>query len=168
MAKKSEKKLQAQTKKSRLELRAAAIAACRDSRGRITPKSVVIAARDPTNILHTEFDWDVSKAAQREWERTASQLIREVKFIVEYEDRKVLVPFYVSDPRDDESSYIPTMKIAKTPVLSQQVLRDEIMRIKQAIHRAMGLAAAFNLVANFERLLHEAVEIETVINPSGE
>ena len=69
-------------KDSKLEQRAAAIAACRDKSGRIAPNIVVDAARDPASPLHDEFEWDVAKAAERDWIRTACELIRSVKFIV--------------------------------------------------------------------------------------
>jgi hypothetical protein len=147
-------------KESKLEQRAAAIAACRDKSGRIMPYIVVDAARDPTSPLHDEFEWDVAKAAERDWIRTACELIRSVKFIVEYEDRKIVAPFYVSDPARDESAYIQTARIAKNGAMSERVLRDELARIVGAIHRAMNLAAAFNLKSSFERMLDEAMKIE--------
>lgn len=160
MAKTSERK------ETRLEIKAAAIAACRDSAGRITPKAVVEAARDPASVLHSEFEWDVKKAAQREWERTASELIRQVKFVIQYEDRKVIAPYYVSDPTSDESGYVPVVSVAKKKSASRQMLRDELQRIKQAIHRAMTLAVAVDLVGDFEKMLRDVVEIET--NMEGE
>lgn len=147
-------------KESKLEQRAAAIAACREKSGRIIPQAVVEAARDPASVLHDEFEWDVAKAAERDWIRTACELIRSVKFIVEYEDRKIIAPFYVSDPGRDESAYVQTARIAKNGAMSERVLRDELARIVGAIHRAMNLAAAFGLKSSFERMLDEAVQIE--------
>jgi hypothetical protein len=148
-------------KDSKLEQRAAAIAACRDKSGRVSPRRVVDAARDPSSPLHGEFEWDVNAAAEREWLRTASELIRSVKFIVEYEDRKIIAPFYVSDPSRSESAYVATAQIAKNGTMSERVLRDELDRIVAAIHRAMTLAAAFGLKSSFERMLDQATEIET-------
>jgi hypothetical protein len=147
-------------KDSKLEQRAAAIAACRDKSGRIAPNIVVDAARDPASPLHDEFEWDVAKAAERDWIRTACELIRSVKFIVEFEDRKIIAPYYVSDPSRDESAYIQTARVAKNGAMSERVLRDELARIVGAIHRAMTLASAFNLKSSFERMLDEAVKIE--------
>jgi hypothetical protein len=144
-----------------MERQAEAIAACRDAQGRITPTAVWKAAQDPENVLHPKFQWDVDKAAERDWERTASELIRQVRLIVEYEERKIAVPFYVSDPRNDTSAYVATSRVARSAVLSERVLRDELDRITAAIHRAMNLAAAFGLVSSFERMLEQATEIET-------
>ena len=147
-------------KDSKLEQRAAAIAACRDKSGRIMPMAVVDAARDPTSPLHSEFEWDLTKAAEREWLRTASELIRSVKFIVSYEDRKIVSPYYVSDPTRTDSAYIQTARVAKNGAMSERVLRDELERIVGAIHRAMALASAFGLKSHFQRLLDQAVSIE--------
>jgi hypothetical protein len=148
---------------SRQVLLAEAIAACRDASGSITPKAVVAAARDPKSVLHSEFEWDADRAAEQTWLRTAAALIREVKFTVTFEDKKLVVPYYVSDPRSDESSYISTIKVARSQSLARAVLRDEMTRIKQAIHRAMGMACAVNLKKDFELMLEEVVAIETQI-----
>jgi len=145
-----------------MELRAAAINECRSKSGRVTPKSVVAHAKNPSSPLHSEFDWDINRAAQKEWERTASELIRSVKFIVEYEDREIVVPQWVSDPRIEESSYVSTQQVAeRSGSASRDVLREELQRIKSAVHRAMALAAAFGLVSSFQRMLDEALRIES-------
>jgi hypothetical protein len=143
-----------------MAIKAAAIAACRDATGRVTPKAVWQAARDTLNPLHKEFNWDLRKAAEREWERTAAQLIREVKFVVTYEERKVLVPYYVSDPKAVTSTYIQTARVARNARQSQSVLREEVSAIVARISRALKLAAAFNLVSSFERMLDEARDVE--------
>ncbi len=155
-------------KRSTMERQAEAIAACRDTQGRVTPTAVWKAAKDPTHILHDKFQWDVNRAAEKEWERTAAELIRQVRFHVEYEDRQIAVPFYVSDPRNDESSYVATSRVAKNGALSERVLRDELDRISSAIRRAMNLAAAFGLVSSFERMLDQATEIETRLSDIGD
>lgn len=151
----------ARASRSTMAKKAEAIAACRDGKGRITPRAVWQAARDPTSPLHGDFNWDVQRAAEQTWERTASELIRQVRFIIEYDDRKVAVPFYVSDPRTEESSYVATSRIAANATLSERVLRDELERITAAIRRALKLAAAFGLSSSFERMLEQATEIET-------
>lgn len=153
--------MKTQSRKQQMEQKAAAIAACRDGAGRVTPKAVWQAARDPSSPLHSDFDWDVTRAAEATWERTAAELIRQVKFIVEYEDRKIAVPFYVSDPRTSQSAYFPTARVAKNNAMAESVLRDELARITSAIKRAMSLASAFGLTSSFERMLATATEIET-------
>jgi hypothetical protein len=119
------------------------------------------AKADPNHILHKEFDWDVQRSAEREWDRRAAELIREVKAFVTYEDRVIAVPYYVSDPSTDESLYTTTARVAKSGTMSQHVLKRELAGIKAAINRALGLAMAFNLKSSFERMLDEVVRIES-------
>jgi hypothetical protein len=140
--------------------KAAAIAACRDTQGRITPRAVWQAARDPNHVLHREFQWDIKKAAEREWDRTAAELIREVRFVVTYEDRKIRVPCYVSDPREKASSYIPVARIARNSKASHAVLQREVEQIVGLIERGLKIAASFGLVSSFERMLREAQKVE--------
>ena len=146
--------------KSKLQLKAEAIAACKDTRGRIRPEAVVEAARNPDSVLHDEFEWNIGEAAQKYWVSRARELIREVKLVITYEDRRVVAPYYVSDPSDDESSYIETTRIARKANLAKQTIVDEMARIKAAIHRASSLATIFNMTSTFEQMLDLAVTIE--------
>lgn len=140
---------------------AAAIAKCKDETGRITPDSVIEQARNPRHPLHDKFNWNVEEAAMEHWRETARQLIKSVRFILQYMDKVVAVPYYVSDPRTKSVGYAPTVNIRRSKDTAMAVLNDELARIKGAIHRAIGLAAAFDLKDHFDELLKEVVEIET-------
>jgi hypothetical protein len=145
---------------TKIELRKKAIEGCQDSKGRVTPDAVIEAAKDPKSILHGEFEWNVDKAAYKSWTETARRLIREVRLIVEYQDVRVVAPYYIADPGTDESSYIQTSKIANKHASAQRALADELARIKGAIQRATAMAAVFGLTSNFERMLDLAIETE--------
>jgi hypothetical protein len=146
--------------KTKLELKAEAIAACKDASGRIMPKAVWQAAKDESNILHGEFEWDLQVAAEQAWEARARELIREVQHIVIYEDRKIATPFYVSDPREKASGYIRTAVVAKNNALKQRALQIEVDRIRGGINRAMSLAMIFGLESTFEKMLSQLIEVE--------
>jgi hypothetical protein len=150
-------------KKLTREQKAAAIERCRDDQGRLTPTFVWMAAKEKDSDLHDEFDWNVQRAAEQTWERRAAELIREVKFTVVYETRKIAVPYYVSDPRDDQSSYVPVADVSKKPAWAEGVMRDELDRIRASVHRAKALAVAFDLVDMFEHVLEQVTEIERVL-----
>jgi len=146
---------------TKLEKIAAEIAECRDPvSGRITPDEVVKRARNKDSVLHDEFEWDVMKAAQQAWEERARELIRSVKDIVVYYERKIVVPYYVSDPTANEPSYVRTVQISNQGDVARRVMNDEIGRIKGAIKRAVALSIAFNLADDFEALLDDVVEVE--------
>jgi hypothetical protein len=145
---------------TRLELKAKAIAECKDRAGRIRPENVVAAARHPNSILHNEFEWDDAEAAARHRMDRARQLIREVKLVVTYHNMKVAVPFYVSDVTDDSASYVEVARVAKKASVARKTLKDEMARIQSAIRRGHALAIMFNLEATFEKMLHLAIEVE--------
>jgi hypothetical protein len=146
-----------------MQMRRQALEACRDKQGRITPQAVWRAARDPKHILHREFPWDVRKAAEICWNEIAQRLIRECKITVTISEIRKILPCYVSDPRTNESSYIATTLVARREELAEAVLLDEVSRIEGAVNRARDLAAAFNLVSEFERLLEDVVLIKEKI-----
>ena len=148
--------------RTRLEEKAAAIAACRDAAGRISPTEVWKKAKaDPNHPLHREFNWNVEEAAMECWEARSRELIREVKFLLTYEGRIIAAPFYVSDPRTDESRYIASTRIARSGSASRRVLQAEIERIRAAVHRARALALVFNLESHFDRMLDQLTSAET-------
>jgi hypothetical protein len=148
--------------------RAAAIALCRDEQGRVTPRAVWLAARDPQHVLHDEFDWDIKAAAEKHWEVTAARLIRLVKFEVVYKSITIAAPFYVADPRSGAKGYVSTASIARHGALKEKVLRAEMARIVALLNRGLKLAAAFGLVDRFERMLDDARDVELSLDNLGD
>jgi hypothetical protein len=145
--------------KKQLEERRRAIEACTDKHGRILPRLVVDAARSPRSPLHKEFEWDDRKAALVQRLDRAQELIREVKLMVIHDTIKISAPFFVSDPTSRESAYVATTTAAKDEELSEAILMDELRRIESAIVRARSLAAAFDLIGHFDRMLSDVVEV---------
>jgi hypothetical protein len=158
------KKAEKEKKPTKIELKKQAIAACKDARGRVTTAAVIEAARDSSSVLHAEFEWDLEKAAYQSWTETARRLIREVQLIVDYQDVRVVAPYYVSDQSKDEPAYVETSKIARKHAFAQRALSDELARIKGAVNRGMALSAAFGLVSNFERMLDAVIETERLFS----
>lgn len=166
MAKKSKKgkKSPAQTKQEKI---AEAVFNCRDRSGRIRPKEVVDVARDPDNILHNEFEWDPEKNIQANLERQAADLIRRCREFIQYEDRVIVFPKFISDPTTDDSAYVHTVAIARNATLKTRALEAELARIKSAITRASSLAIVFNLQDRFEAMLTEIINIEEEIRKAA-
>lgn len=140
---------------TRQQLLAEAIAACEDDTGRATPKTVVDAARDPDSVLHGEFEWNDTIAARLQREGRARELIREVKVITIYGNRRLATPIYVIDPRTADHCYARTVEVAKSASAKVEVLKAETDRIASAIRRALALAVAFDLEDHFEAALAE-------------
>jgi len=90
---------QAARKRLSMKRKAAAIAALQDAQGRVTPRLGLAGGAGPAHPLHNEFEWDTRRRRKRNGTGPPPASIREVKFVVEYEDARVVVPFYLSDPR---------------------------------------------------------------------
>ena len=153
------------TKKQQI---ANAIAACRDARGIIRPKDVVAAARDPDNILHGEFEWNEDKLVQQALELRAAELIRQCRSIIQYEERELIFPTYVSHPREVDRAYAETVSIARNAGLKKLALEAELARIKAAIKRATALAMVFGLHQKFEMMLQDIIDIEVEVAQAAE
>lgn len=151
-------------KSPKLEMKAKAIAALEDSKGNVRPVDVIEAARDPKSALHKDFEWDDTKAAHKHRLETARKLIREVKLVFKYEDVKIIAPYYVVDKTTEESRYSKTLTVAKNGSRAMETLTEEMVRIKNAIHRGITLATVFGLESKFHRMLEIALEAEVLIS----
>lgn len=92
-----------------------------DNAGRLKPKNVVEAARDPKHPLHKHLEWDDGKAAHAHRLEQARAIIRIVK-----EDRPDTpsgsVRSFVSVNESQGRSYRPIADIERSAVLQAQVL----------------------------------------------
>jgi hypothetical protein len=146
----------------RADLFAASIRAC-EVRGKLVPARIVTAASDPKNYLHDRFDWNDKSCAHTQRLTVAADLIRKYRFTIVYDDIKLAAPVYIHDPGSVESSYVQTVKIAKSHTKARRALEDELARIRAALHRAMTLSAVFGLVSTFQRMLDTAEDAERVL-----
>src|SRR5262245_35301787 len=147
------------TRDEQREQQRAALAALADRGGNVAPLRVIDAARDPAHIFHDEFEWDDVKAAHRDRLVTAAKLIRSCRFKVTVGNVQIVVPYYCSDPRKDEPSYAPTVRIARNADLSRRVLQDELARIEGSVNRGRALALTFGLANEFDQLLEGVIEL---------
>ena len=131
--------------------------------GHIDPNRVIEAARDPSCIIHEEFDWDVDSAAQKYWVDQAQSLIRFVKLEVLIERQTVIAPFYVPDPLRPPKSrnYLELTIAGRDRAIAQQVLIAELDRISAAIKRAREIAAVLGLTGELDVLLGDVNSLRT-------
>lgn len=148
------------SKQTKAQMKAAAIASCKDKYGRIRPEYVVELARDSHSILHHEFEWNMQKGHQIYLIERAKELIREVKFPVTYKNVKLAVPRYISDNADKTSSYIETTSIRKQSAKAKEILADEMVRVRSSLHRAHVIALQFGIGSLWEEMIDLVVKIE--------
>jgi hypothetical protein len=134
-----------------------------DANGWVAPQLVVDEARDPDNCLHDLFDWNVQAAAAKHWLTQAGQIVKLVRFEFKVTRRTLVVPFYISDPAAKPKSkhFIKTELVRADFARKRATMLAEIARIQAAIRRALTLATYFDLVAEFEGLLEDAITLET-------
>jgi hypothetical protein len=133
-----------------------------EKRGRLTPRDLVDAARDPSSPLHSEFEWDDGKAAD-DWRiEQARRLIRSVKVMVDEETVTIALPRYVRDTarENDEQGYVTVEQIRREPQNAAALLRYEFGRAATHCRRALAIAEAVGIkddaakvLASIERLL---------------
>ncbi len=126
---------------TREERLAAAIAACEDDLGAVTPESVLAAAQDPKHpsydVLQEDgnFDWDDKSAAYTARLDHARKLIREVRFVV-YEGQQTTfsVKAYVRDGIEKPAKYRPIRDLEKDVEFAKRALLDGLLRIENAVN----------------------------------
>lgn len=99
--------------------------------GRLTPKDVVDEARSPQSILHSYFEWDLEKAAERHWIQTARQIISHIKVrIVTSSGKQVPVRNWFSVRTEPDEggkiAYVSVERIQSNKFLREQVIRDAL------------------------------------------
>jgi len=122
-------------------------------KGRLTPDVVIEDARGKHSPLHSEFDWDVNRAAYATWVETARTLIRSVRYEVTtevHEAKAVMVstglPAFVRDPgvAHEKQGYISVMRVKQTEQeKAGPILVEEFECAKRRLERGLGYAAAF-------------------------
>jgi hypothetical protein len=127
--------------------------------GRLTPSDVVRDARDPKSPLHSQFEWDKTKAAQQYWLDQARKLITSVYVKVNTEHSRVSVPFYIRDPaaRSSEQGYVSVNRLRTQPEMAREAILAEFARVADILRRARELATVLGSPAEVESLLQGVV-----------
>lgn len=100
-----------------------------EENGKLTPKTVVAAARDEDHPLHHQFEWDDAVAGERYREQQAAKLIRTVKISYtsggESKSARAWVATYADpDVTEEPSGYLPTEDVAQDDFTRKLVLRQ--------------------------------------------
>jgi plasmid replication initiation protein len=116
------------------------------SEGRLTPESVVAAARDPQSLLHAYFEWD-DHAAGEQWRLAqARRLIRSVRLEITTQTIEVRAVGYVRDPTATprEQGYQGLLAVQSREDWVAETLEQEIKRAAGIIARVRSVAQALD------------------------
>lgn len=91
--------------------------------GRLTPKAVVHAARDPKHILHRHFEWDNAAAAEHYRQDQARCIIKCVQIVDDAKDEDKPAPAYLSISDKSGVSYRPLQAVLGSTELQLAVLQ---------------------------------------------
>lgn len=112
------------------QVRLKALTDIRDANdGHLTPRAVVDASRPSDALLHHEFEWDDSVAAERHREEQARNIIRSIKIETVENEPRMFHAVIV----DGEREYATIDEIRIDDALSQQVVN----RLKRNVEAAL-------------------------------
>lgn len=154
------------------------IKALMDPQGRVTPRQVVDAARDPSNPLNSHFTWDDSEAAEKHRENEARSLIRTARLQITIETRRFdvqtrvkKVPMFVRDPDSSsgEQGYRHISHLRQDPNASHEAVTAEFARAMAALRRAKKIAVALGTDASdIDDLVLQVAELNSRMAPAPE
>ena len=127
--------------------------------GTITPNQVLSDAKKRTSALHTKagYEWDVNKAAEREWLNHSRKLIRKLQRYVRTASCDVATPALVRDPTRlaGEQGYILTTKLKRSKAAARLALAGYLRTAMAAMYGARRVALALGLVDRVDSMLNE-------------
>ena len=133
-----------------------------ETRGRLTPESVVEAARDASSPLHEHFNWNNESAAHSHRIEQARRLIRSIRVVIVEDAVRIVAPKYVRDvtaePTDQGYRSLPA--IARDPETQRPTLEYYFRQARSNLARAVNIAEALgfgddckNVMASIDKLL---------------
>lgn len=137
-----------------------------ERQGRIRPKDVVDAARDPTSPLHAHFDWQDSVAGEKWRLEQARELIRWVVVRVRVtKDRMIGVPVYVRDPRCSPrlQGYVTLSSIRGRKETARSALGIELQRVEGQLVRAESIAEVCGLLSELRAIRASVSALRRVV-----
>lgn len=141
----------------------AAIKALENSRGQITPRQVVQAAKNKRSPLHALFDWDSTKAAEKWWLHRARVIIGQV--VVQYSTQDTIVGCtgYVVDTSVEGQGYRSVVSLKADPESARESLIYTLEMAAGHLRRALDLAGPLGMTREVDRLLLKIVGVQRVL-----
>jgi len=127
--------------------------------GKITAERVLEVARNPSNPLHGEFQWNDAIAAHGYRLEQARELIRTVKIQTTTDTREISTVHYVRDPSVDsgQQGYVSILNLRNNKTMAQKAVAYEFMRAIGALQRAEDIAEVLD-VQDIARDAHKYVQ----------
>lgn len=127
--------------------------------GLLHDEAVVMAAKNPEDVLHAEFNWDDAEAAHLQRLSVARRLIRSVKYVERVTRTEFKTPNYVRVTLPSSTGYMPIERVRSDKEIAQSVIREEVKRARAALERARNIADVIGLRDELEDLLERLMAI---------
>ena len=140
--------------------------------GLLTPRAVVDAAKDENSPMHSEFTWNVNKAADQYWLDQARTLISSYT-IIEIRKESVGVERYeiqeyVKDPRiPKDQGYVHWSELKKNPALARLHMSRELATAQAYVNKAFAHAEVLGLGKEVESLLADMANLRAKVTGAG-
>lgn len=134
----------------------------RRARGSVTAEAVVAAATPETSPLHSEFEWDDTKAGHQYRLGQARELIHIAVTVQRRDGESVIaVPAFVDGGVEGNGGrrYISIDDARTDSALAERVMVKELECVASALRRAQAIAAALGLMGNVTKLLADALKL---------
>lgn len=142
------------------------VQALENSNRGIDAKIVVADARKKSSPIHSLFDWDKGRCAERDLERQARVVIGAVQMIVTNTVTSMKVPVYVKDP-DVRSGYRAVTALAASPDSARESLIYTLEVASGHLRRALMLAEPLGMQGEIDALLDRIVGVQRLLKKAA-
>lgn len=160
MKKKEKAKVTQMKRVSKKEIIAGRLTWLARKSGRLTPELVVRDAEDARSPLHSQFEWDDSKAAEQYRLEQARDLIRSVELKVTTTNYTYSTVGFVRDPdAGSGQGYIATQRLRMDRRRARDAFDLELVQVVARMERARNLAKILRLEAVWDALIRKMQKI---------
>jgi hypothetical protein len=145
----------------------AAIRSLENSRGQITPRQVVAAAKNKQSPLHELFDWNVQQAAEHWWLHRARVVIGAVTIQVSTHQVSYKASAYMVDTAVEGQGYRSVKALKADEVNARESLIYTLEMAAGHLRRALDLAQPLGLAAEIDQLLLDIAGVQRVITKAA-
>lgn len=142
-----------------------------DKTGRLTPDSVVEAAKDPDHPLHDRFEWNDAAAAHSNRLATARRLIAYAQVKVRHHKITLSAPAYVRDPQaaPGQQGYRSVISLRSDSDSARAAILAEMDRVRSILRRTRSLVLVLGREEDLDDL-ERAVEgfVSSLEEPGSE
>jgi hypothetical protein len=145
----------------------AAIRSLENSRGQITPRQVVAAAKNKNSPLHGLFDWNLQQAAERWWLHRARVVIGAVTIQVATHEVSYKASAYMVDTTVEGQGYRSVKALKGDEPNARESLIYTLEMAAGHLRRSLDLATPLGLSAEIDQLLLDIAGVQRVITKAA-